>query len=164
MFMVCFSICCVIFIDWLPPGEKFNNGCSFEKIFELFSQGLHSGRGAGSPRPRVDFDNAASHQPAVREIFSRIAISDTLPNLPIALIISPSDFLLFGDLKAKLKVEELESMEELQDMVKELLGEVTSETMRRVYGHWIGRLNQVIHTGRTASQVNDPDIRFTYEE
>jgi hypothetical protein len=47
----------------------------------------------------------------------------------------------------KLKGEQLESMEALQDRVNELVGQVTSETMRRIYEHWIGRSNQVIHTG-----------------
>jgi hypothetical protein len=52
----------------------------------------------------------------------------------------------------KLKGEELESMEELQDRVKKLLGYVTSEAMRWVCEHRTGRLNQEIPTGRDSVQ------------
>jgi hypothetical protein len=37
-------------------------------------------------------------------------------------------------------------MEEQQGQVEELIDQVTSDTMRRVYEYWIERLNQVIHT------------------
>jgi hypothetical protein len=50
-------------------------------------------------------------------------------------------------MKTKLKGEELESMERLQDRVKKLLAQVTSEIMRRVSEHWTRKLNQVMHTG-----------------
>jgi hypothetical protein len=70
----------------------------------------------------------------------------TCPQRPDSPDISRFDFFLFGDLKAKLKGEELETMSELQGQAEELHGQVTSDTMRRVYEHWIERLNQVIHT------------------
>jgi hypothetical protein len=46
----------------------------------------------------------------------------------------------------KLKGEEFEKLEELQPTVEEPLGEITPELMKRVYEHWIERLNQVINT------------------
>jgi hypothetical protein len=64
----------------------------------------------------------------------------------------------------KLKSEELESIEELQDRVKELPGQVTSKTMQRVYEHWIERLSQVIHIGGTTSQANSVRLSSTSEE
>jgi hypothetical protein len=42
----------------------------------------------------------------------------------------------------------LESMAELQDRVKGLLGQVTCEIMRRVYEHSIRRMNQVINCNK----------------
>jgi hypothetical protein len=137
----------VIFIDWLQPGEKFNRGYFCEKILESFSQVLHLGRGAGSPRPTVHLDNAALHQPALTENCFPNSQFRHAPQLPYSPDISPCDFLLFGDLETKRKGVELESMEKLQDRVKELFGQVTSETMQRVYEYPIGRLNQEMHTG-----------------
>jgi hypothetical protein len=40
----------------------------------------------------------------------------------------------------KLKGEEFETLEELQERVEELLGLINSELMERVYEHWIERL------------------------
>jgi hypothetical protein len=50
-------------------------------------------------------------------------------------------------MRRKLKGEELETVEELEDRVPELLDQATFETMQRVHEHWIGRLNQIMHTG-----------------
>jgi hypothetical protein len=60
--------------------------------------------------------------------------------------ISPCDVFLFSDLKTKLKGEDFEMMEEMQEQAEELLGLVTSDTMRRGYPHWIEKLNKVIRT------------------
>jgi hypothetical protein len=113
MLTVFLSIHGVIFIDWLPPGEKFNSGYFCKKILEPSSQVLHNGRGTGSPRSRVDFDNGAPHRPAVTENCFQNCHFRHAPQPLYNPDISPSDFLIFGDLKTKLKVEELESMEQL---------------------------------------------------
>jgi hypothetical protein len=44
----------------------------------------------------------------------------------------------------KLTGEGFETLEQLQEMVEKLLGEITPEPMERAYWHWIERLNQVI--------------------
>jgi hypothetical protein len=69
------------------------------------------------------------------------------PQPPYSPDISPCDFFLFDDLKTKPKGEELESMEKLQDSVKDGLGLVTSETIRQVYELRIARLNQMTDIG-----------------
>jgi hypothetical protein len=114
------------------------------KILEPFSQVLHS---AGSPRPIVHFDNTALHRSAVTGNCVQHCRFRRDPQPLYSLDISPCDFFLFADLKTKLKGEELENVEELHGRVNDLLAQVTSETMRRVRGHWIGRLNIVTHTG-----------------
>jgi hypothetical protein len=80
------SIHSAIFINWLPPGEKFNSGYFCEKILELLSQVLRCGLGEDSPRPVLYFDNAPPYQSPPLKIVSRAAKSDTLPNLPIPVI------------------------------------------------------------------------------
>jgi hypothetical protein len=54
--------------------------------------------------------------------------------------ISPCAFFLFNDLNGKLTDEEFDALQELQARVDEFLGQLTSETMQRVYEHWIERL------------------------
>jgi hypothetical protein len=49
-------------------------------------------------------------------------------------------------MKMKLKGEEFETLEELQERVEELLGLINSELMERVDEHWIERLNQLKDT------------------
>jgi hypothetical protein len=49
-------------------------------------------------------------------------------------------------MKMKLKGEEFETLEELQERVEELPGLINSELMECVYEHWIERLNQLIDT------------------
>jgi hypothetical protein len=49
-------------------------------------------------------------------------------------------------MKMKLKSEEFETLEELQERVEEWLGLINSELMERVYEHWIERLNQLTDT------------------
>jgi hypothetical protein len=62
--------------------------------------------------------------------------------------INSCDFFLFGDLTTKLKGEDSNTMEELQAKVKELLDQLTPETVQRVYEHWIERIQQVNHINR----------------
>jgi hypothetical protein len=84
-------------------------------------------------------------QPGLKNVSKAIS-SIVLPNVPIALISSPCDFFPFSDLKAKRNSEQFDIMEEFQRRAEELLGQVTSDTIRRVYEHWIERLNQMIST------------------
>jgi hypothetical protein len=136
-----------IFIDWLILGERFNSRYLCEKIPEPLSKVLYNRHGVGSPRPIVHFDNSAPHWLAGTEkCFQSCQFRDA-PQPPYSSDINPCDFFLFDDLKTKLKGEESESMEKLQDSVKDGLGLVTSETMRRVYELRIARLNHVTHTG-----------------
>jgi hypothetical protein len=103
------------------------------KILEPRSQVLHSGCSTRLPRPTVHFDNAAHYPSAVSENYFQ---SCQFRHAPSSNEIRTCDFLLFGDLKTKLKDEELENMEELRDRVKESLNPVTPETPRR--GHDTG--------------------------
>jgi hypothetical protein len=65
-----------------------------------------------------------------QNIVLNVANSDMLPSL-LGFDIRSCDFLLFGDLKAKLKGKEFETMEQLQWQVEEGLGRITSDTMQR---------------------------------
>jgi hypothetical protein len=141
------SIHGAIFIDWLPPGEKFTSGYFCEKILDPLSQVLPSGHSVGSPRSIVHFHNATPHRSAVTENCFQHCQFRRNRQSPYSLDISSYNFFLFADLKVKLKSEKLENVEELQNRVEGLLTQVTSEKMQQIREHRIGILNQVAHTG-----------------
>jgi hypothetical protein len=86
MVTVLLSIDGAILINWLTPWGIFNSGYFCEKVLEPFSETLHGGRAAGSPRPIVHFDNTTPHQSAAIELTFNIANSDMLPSHPTARI------------------------------------------------------------------------------
>jgi hypothetical protein len=61
MLTVFLSINSAIFINSLPPGEKFNSGHFCEKMLEPPSEIVHSRYAAYSARPILHFDNATPH-------------------------------------------------------------------------------------------------------
>jgi trans-2-enoyl-CoA reductase len=94
----------------------------------------------------VHFDNATPHRSAETENCFESCQFRHIPERLSSSDISPCDFLLFSDLKTKLRGEILEMLEELQERVEERLGQITAELMERVYEHWIERLDRVIST------------------
>jgi hypothetical protein len=100
-----------------------------------------------SARPIVRFDTTATpHQSAKTENCFDGCRFRHAPQPPYSPDISPCDFFLFGDLKTKLKGEEFETFEELQERIEERLSQITLELMEQVYEHWIERVNQAICT------------------
>jgi hypothetical protein len=146
MLTVFLSVRGAAWITWLPPQAKFNSTNFCQNVLEPFAHILHSGRNTHSGRPIVRFDHATPHRSARRENCFEACGFRHAPQPPSSPDISPCDFFLFGDLKMKLKGEEFEILEELQERVEELLGLINSELMERVSEHWIERLNQLIDT------------------
>jgi hypothetical protein len=143
---VVLSVRGVILINRLPPGEKSNRNDFCQHVLEPLAQILHSGRNMHSARPIVDFDNVTPHRSAMTENCFEDYRFPHAPQSPYSPDISPYDFFRFGDLKMKLKGEEFETLDELQEKVEELLGQITPELMEWVYEDWIERLNQGIST------------------
>jgi hypothetical protein len=67
----------------------------------------------------VHFDNARTHQSAATESFFEGCRFRHIPQPSYSPDISPCDFFRFGDLKAKLRGEEFETWEQLQEIVNE---------------------------------------------
>jgi hypothetical protein len=86
-------------------------------------------------RPIVHFDNATPHRAAGGEQWSLDSQFRHAPQPPSSPDVSPYDFLLFGDLKTQLRGEEFESMDVSQTRVEELVGQITSDQMRRLSAH-----------------------------
>jgi hypothetical protein len=136
----------VVFTGWLPDGERFNSDYFCIHVLQPLAEILYRGRDAHSAKPIVHFDNATLHRAARTEQCFVDSKFRHAPRPPYSPDISPCDFFLFEDLKTKLRGEEFEGMDALQARVEELLGQVTPDLMRRVYEHWIERLEQVIST------------------
>jgi hypothetical protein len=138
------SIHGAVLVNEFPPGEKLNGRHFCQQMVDPLYEILHSERATGLPRVIVPFGNAALHRsPGTENCFH----SCEFPHRPQPSYhpdINPCDIFLFGDLKAELRGEQLDTMEELQRRVEEVLGRVTSDTMRRVYERWIQKLNQAI--------------------
>jgi hypothetical protein len=140
------SIDRAIFINWLASGERFSSAYFCQQMCEPLSRILHSGRATGSSRLTVHFDNATPHRSAGTDNCFQNCQFRHAPQPPQSPDISSRDFLLFGDLKTKLKGEEFETMGQLQGQLEELLGQATSKTVRQACEPWTERLNQVIST------------------
>jgi hypothetical protein len=146
MLTVFLSVRGAVLINWLPPQAKFNSTDFGQKMLEPLAHILHSGRNTHSGRPIVHFDNATPHRSARSENCFDVCGFRHAPQPLYIPDISPCDFFLFGDLTMKLKGEEFETLEALQERVEELLGLINSECMERVYEHQIESLNQLIDT------------------
>jgi hypothetical protein len=93
-----------------------------------------------NPRPIAHFENATPHhRDGIENCFQSCQFHH-IPQPPVGPDISPCVFFLSNGLKTKLVGEQFHTLEELQRRVDQLLGQVTSDTMRRVYEHWIERL------------------------
>jgi hypothetical protein len=64
MVTVFFGINGAVFINWPPPGEKFDSGYFYEEILDPLSETLHNRRAARSARPIRHFDNAVADDKA----------------------------------------------------------------------------------------------------
>jgi hypothetical protein len=146
MLTVFLSIDRTIFINWLASGERFSSAYFCQQMCEPLSQILHSERATGSSRLTLHFDNATPHRSAGTDnCFQSCQFRHPLQP-PYGPDVSSRDFLLFGDLKTKLRAEEFETMGQLQGPVDGLLGQVTSKTVRQACEPWTERPNQVIST------------------
>jgi hypothetical protein len=124
-----------IFINRLYSASKFDGNSFYQSVLRPLAQILQSGRNTHSPKPIVHFDNATLHRSIATETFFEGCRFRHVPQPPYSHDISPCDFFLFGDLKAKLGGEEFETLEQLQERLEELLSQITPEIMERVYRH-----------------------------
>jgi hypothetical protein len=96
----------VVFMAWLPTGERFNSGYFCVHVLQPLAEILHRHRGMHSARPIVHVDNATPHRAAGSEQCFVDSQFRHAPQPPYSPDISPCDFFLFGDLKTKLRGQE----------------------------------------------------------
>jgi len=85
-------------------------------------------------------DNARPHRAkSSQNILTQNNLSP-MPHPPYSPDLSPSDFYLFGHLKRSLEGRRFASVEELEQVVRDHIDKIGTSEIRRVYNHWIRRL------------------------
>jgi len=129
----------------LPQGEKFTQEF-FKKVvlgnlsryFEMYRP---SRTGSGI---LLHLDNASAHR--IPDTFGQMRLT-RLEHPPYSPDLAPSDFFLFGYLKAYLEGMIFESFEEMFQAVQDFLYKIPIEMLGRVYSEWITRLEKCIESG-----------------
>ena len=68
------------------------------------------------------------------------------PHPPYSPDIAPSDFFLFGYIKNKMEGQSYESRKEVKKCITDILQQIPTDMLKRVFDEWERRLEQVIHT------------------
>jgi len=92
----------------------------------------------------VHMDNARPHRAKSTQNALNTHGIISLPHPPYSPDLAPSDFWLFGYLKNQLKGAKFSTETELQEAVRGVLHKITPAQLRRVYNHWIRRLEMCI--------------------
>ena len=92
----------------------------------------------------IHFDNAPPHKGADTTEFLNFHGIIKAPHPPYSPDIAPSDFYLFGYIKALLAGRSFKSPQDLLDNVIEILSEIPKSTLLKVFNQWETRLQKVI--------------------
>lgn len=149
-------------IDIMRPKERFNTDYHINNIVrplaEIFGQ---STRKKLSKYLILHLDNARPHNSKrAQDEYDSLSMR-RLPHPPYSPDIAPSDFYLFGVIKAKLKGMSFDQPEELYDAIIEILSEISTDELLKVFLHWIERLNWIIENGGVTTHHNNKKILFT---
>jgi hypothetical protein len=143
MLIVFSSVYGAIFIDWLPPGEKFNNGQFWEHDSGRFLRSCTADDlWVLQDRQCILTIPDLIGEPWLRTIF-RVASSVMLPIQPL------HQSMRHLSIRWSKSETQRWRIRDYGRIVREgwrVLGRVSPETMPQVYEHWIERLDQVIRT------------------
>ena len=92
----------------------------------------------------VHYDNARPHIAKIVNDFLESHDMDKAPHPPFSPDIAPSDFYLFGYIKGLLAGKEFDSPEQLLSDVTQILEEIPTITLLKVFQQWESRLIHVI--------------------
>jgi histone-lysine N-methyltransferase SETMAR len=121
----------------LPKGGTFNAEYDRDNILPALTQPQPEDDG----RKRVvHADNARAHTSQKCRTFCEENGLRLAPHSPYSHDLAPSDFVIFGYVKERLKGMVFLSYEELLDAISEVVIGIESETLTAVFEHWIERL------------------------
>jgi hypothetical protein len=127
-------------IQSLPKGCSFNADYYRDNILAALTP-LHPG-----PDGRqlvLHADNARSHTARKCRTFCAENGLQLAPHPPYSPDLAPSDFFLFGYVKAKLQGMEFLSDQELLEAIREVVSGIASDTLNAVFEEWMERLEWV---------------------
>jgi histone-lysine N-methyltransferase SETMAR len=121
----------------LPKGRTFNTGYYHDNILAALTQLQPEDDGR---KLVAHADNARAHTTQKCRTFCEENGLRLAPHPPYSPDLAPSDFFLFGYVKACLKGMVFPSYEELLDAIGEVVTGIESETLTAVFEHWMERL------------------------
>ena len=143
MLTVFFSTSGFHYLNFMPPGQT-ANASFFCNIFQQIAHGLPAKRPA---KVWIHMDNARPHRAKSSQNALTQNNLSTMPHPPYSPDLTPSDFYLFGHLKRSLGSRRFASFEELEQAVRDHIDKIGVPEIRRVYNHWIRRLEACEATG-----------------
>ena len=133
-------------INFLPKGETFNSEYYANNIIKELSK-LNGGYPDNEGRRlTVHADNARPHISKHTTNIMNIKGLKRAPHPPYSPDIAPSDFFLFGYIKNKMEGQSYESRKEVKKCITDILQQIPTDMLKRVFEEWERRLEQVIHT------------------
>ena len=132
-------------IDVLPKGTKFNAEYYISHILTPLA-GKQKNLGVEPGRKLViHADNARPHTAKKVSEFIDSAGLRNAPHPPYSPDLAPSDFYLFGYLKNKMKGESFPSADDLLQRVLQILNNISTDTLKKVFDEWLDRLQRCIN-------------------
>ena len=135
-----------ILVEALDDNTVFNAEYFINEILEQINFRTASDREKIKKKLVLHYDNARPH--ISKKVLNYLEDNDIIraPQPPYSPDIAPSDFYLFGYIKQKLQGCKFESVDQLLGKVNEILEDISTEVLKKVFLEWERRLRQVIES------------------
>ena len=138
----------LVLLDALPPGQRFNTQYMSDVILPKLDQTVRLQRPAmGLRGMKLHFDNARPHTSMTTLAKIDELRTTKLPHPPYSPDLAPSDFYLFGYLKAQLAGSTFRNPEELLTRLREIFVRIEQKVLDSVFEEWKTRLSRVVELG-----------------
>jgi histone-lysine N-methyltransferase SETMAR len=138
----------VLHISFLPQGTSMNSARFTKEVLGSLHAALMSAPDA-PPRPWfIHFDNARPHTSVETQIYLKGTNFIQVDTPPYSPDLSPSDFYLFGTLKASLRGEAYSTDRTLKAAVRKWLTNLSGVELYPVFRNWLERCEYVTDTGK----------------
>jgi hypothetical protein len=128
----------------MTSQETFNSQYFIDNVLaHLLSKIFPHGRRRHALRLHCHFDSCVHFSKASEQFFTENEIVH-VPHQPYSPGTAPSDFCLFGHMKAGLAGQEFDRLEELLDAITTFLGETQVSEFEDVFQHWVEPVRWVL--------------------
>ena len=144
MLVVFWGIRGLILLEALQEGESYDSDYLCDVILPRLSEAVHQTRPRMGLRGlKLHWDNARPHMSIRTRNVLGDAKMEILPHPPYSPDLAPSDFFLFGYIKAKLRGTKFSDRTELLVAVREILLSIETSVLESTFSEWERRLNIV---------------------